>query len=126
MAKSVRPQTLGKGLKEAIDEGQTAKAINALRDASDARTLREAAENIGKIRTEEMARRDAIDKAVEGAGHIGSSTVNAADLLDKATGGDGTPEWLKIPAKLPDLPGAAGAAADQFSKNVLDKIEGTK
>lgn len=125
VAKNVSPQTLRKGLKEAIDEGQTAKAINALRDAGDARTLREAAENIGKIRAEEMARRDAIDKALEGAGHTGSSTVNVADLLDKATGGDGTPEWLTIPAKLPDFPGAAGEAADQFSKKVLEKIEGT-
>lgn len=126
LAKSISPQTLRKGLKEAIDEGQTAKAINALKDAGDAKTLREAAEAIGKIRTEEMARRDAIDKAVEGAGHVGSSMVNTADLLDKATGDDGTPEWLTIPAKLPDFPAAAGEAADQFSKSVLDKIEGTK
>jgi uncharacterized protein YukE len=124
--KDVRPQTLGKGIKEAIEEGQAAKAVKAIRDASDASTVREAAENIGKIKAEELARRDAIDKALEGAGHAGSSAVNTANLLDKANGGDGAPEWLTIPARLPDLPGTAGEAADQFSKEVLEKIEGTK
>jgi hypothetical protein len=122
--KDVSPQTVGKGFKEAIKEGNTAKAIKAISDAGEARTIREAAENIGKIRAEEMARRDALDKALEGAGHVGSSAVNAADLLDKATGGDGTPELLNVPAKLPDLPGAAGEAVDHFSKKALEKVEG--
>ncbi|HEV2779010.1 MAG TPA: hypothetical protein VGX25_06365 [Actinophytocola sp.] len=128
--KDVEPKTvgktLGKGLKEAIEGGQIAKAIQALREASDAKTVREAVENLGKIQAEELAKRDAIDKALAGAGHAGSSAVDAAELLDKAAGGDGTPDWLNIPGKLPDLPGAAGEAADHFSKKALEKIEGTK
>jgi uncharacterized protein YukE len=124
--KNVQPQTITKGLKEALEEGQAGQAVRALRDAGEASTVREAAENIGKIKAEEMAKRDAIDKALEGAGHAGSSAVDAADLLDKATGGDGTPDWLTIPGRLPDLPGAAGAAVDHFSKEALEKIEGTK
>lgn len=124
--KNVQPQTIAKGLKEALKEGQAGKAVKARGDAGEASTIREAAENIGKIKAEEMAKRDAIDKALEGAGHAGSSAVDAADLLDKATGGDGTPDWLTIPAKLPDLPGAAGEAVDYFSERALEKIEGTK
>lgn len=123
--KDVQPKTIATGFQDAVKEGQTGKAVRALREASEARTVREAVENIGKIRAEEMARRDAIDKALEGAGHAGSAAVDAADTLDKATGGDGTPDWLTIPGKLPDLPGAAGAAVDHFSKEALEKIEGT-
>jgi uncharacterized protein YukE len=123
--KDVGPKTLPKAINEAIREGQTAKAIQVLRDAGDARTIRDAAENIGKIRAEEMARRDAIDKALEGAGHGGASAMDAADLLDKATNGDGTPDWLGIPAALPDLPGVASETADHFTKKALEKIEGT-
>lgn len=117
-------QTYRGGFLEALRESNAGKAVQVVRDARDATTLREAVENIGKARVEEQARRDAIDKALEGAGHAGSSAVDAADLLDKATGGDGAPDWLGIPAALPDVPRTVAEAADHFAKEALKKIEG--
>jgi len=125
VVKDVSPSTIRDGLREAVKDGQTGKVVQALRDAGEAGTVREAAENLGRIRAEEMVRRDAIDKALEGAGKAGTSAVDTADLLDRAAGGDGAPDWLGIPALLPDVPATIGEAADHFADKAMDKIEGT-
>lgn len=54
-----------------------------------------------------------------------ASAVDTADLLDRAAGGDGAPDWLGIPALLPDVPATIGEAADHFADKAMDKIEGT-
>lgn len=120
------PRSLPQGLREAVQSGQAGQVAKAIKDAGEARTVREAAESIGRIRAEEMARRDAIEKALEGAGHAGGAAVDTAGLLDRATGGNGLPDGLKIAGRLPDLPSAAGEAANQFVKKTLEKIEGVE
>jgi uncharacterized protein YukE len=118
-------QPYREGLREAFKASNAGKVVQVFRDAGEARTVGKAVENIGKARVEEMARRDAIDKALEGAGHAGSSAVDLADLLDKGAKGDGAPDWLGIPAALPNLPGVAEQAAGYITKEELKKVEGT-
>ena len=111
-------------IKEAFDGSTIGGAAKALRDAGDPKSFKELAENLGKAKADELAKRGPLDRGLE-LGGIGSSSIGSiGDYASKTSGGDGLPDWAKPATKLPDVAGAVDDAAKTGAKKVSKEIEG--